>query len=308
MARVGVTYDEIAQAATKLLSLGESPSVLKVREVLGTGSNSTIAEHLKHWKQNRIARHGVTLPEAVPEQLIPPLETLWHIALEQADSRYLSHREHTAQKIEQLTTERDTWSIQCQQTENNLHKLNEELKRSHQALEKIEAQQQAAQQSQNALEINNQQLRETISGLEQQLDQVQKEHRVREQNLRDEHDQARTHWQASITDLKSALEQNHQRAEATEVRWLRMIDQARDEAKALKKQLADTQAAHASLLKQQQRHTQELNNKLLEAHSDSVRQQARIDVLNERVSQLKRHMQKQTSLKKSKQLSQKHTS
>ena len=50
MARIGVDYETIKQAAIKLLSQGIAPSVQKIREVLGTGSNTTIAEYLKVWR------------------------------------------------------------------------------------------------------------------------------------------------------------------------------------------------------------------------------------------------------------------
>ncbi len=50
MARIGVDYETIRHAAVKLLSQGTAPSVQKIREELGTGSNTTIAEHLKVWR------------------------------------------------------------------------------------------------------------------------------------------------------------------------------------------------------------------------------------------------------------------
>lgn len=49
MARPGVEYEQIERVARKLLSQGQHPSVQKVRNELGTGSNSTIAKHLKTW-------------------------------------------------------------------------------------------------------------------------------------------------------------------------------------------------------------------------------------------------------------------
>jgi hypothetical protein len=127
MPRIGVTFDDVAQAATKLLSIGESPSVLKIREILGTGSNSTIAEHLKVWRQQKSEQRTVALPEGIPKALLPPLETLWHIANEQADSRFAFYREQTDRKMEQLITERDTWYAQHRQTETIAADLQQQL-------------------------------------------------------------------------------------------------------------------------------------------------------------------------------------
>ena len=50
MARIGVTYIDIAEAAEKIKTQGKEPTVDRVREQLGTGSKSTIAPYLKRWK------------------------------------------------------------------------------------------------------------------------------------------------------------------------------------------------------------------------------------------------------------------
>jgi len=50
MKRPGVDYETVKYTAVKLLSQGTAPSVQKIREVLGTGSNTTIAEHLRIWR------------------------------------------------------------------------------------------------------------------------------------------------------------------------------------------------------------------------------------------------------------------
>lgn len=52
MARIGVTYKDIAEASETIKSRGQEPTVDRVREYLGTGSKSTIAPHLKQWRNN----------------------------------------------------------------------------------------------------------------------------------------------------------------------------------------------------------------------------------------------------------------
>jgi hypothetical protein len=47
MARHGVDFESVKQAALKLLSKSISPSTQKIRELLGTGSHTTIAAYLK---------------------------------------------------------------------------------------------------------------------------------------------------------------------------------------------------------------------------------------------------------------------
>ncbi|HEV2524259.1 MAG TPA: DNA-binding protein, partial [Gammaproteobacteria bacterium] len=89
MSRPGVHYETIKQTAVKLLSQGVAPSVQKIREVLGTGSNSTIAEHLKIWREEYASKTIHHLPSSMPKELISAVEVLWHAAMEQA-SNHLS--------------------------------------------------------------------------------------------------------------------------------------------------------------------------------------------------------------------------
>ena len=52
MSRLGIDYTKVKMAAINLLSQGIAPSVQKIREVLGTGSNTTIASHLTTWRED----------------------------------------------------------------------------------------------------------------------------------------------------------------------------------------------------------------------------------------------------------------
>lgn len=63
MARTGISYSHVAQAAASLLDEGKNPTVDNVRDALGgTGSKSTIAPFLKRWK----AEHQDALAGAAP--------------------------------------------------------------------------------------------------------------------------------------------------------------------------------------------------------------------------------------------------
>lgn len=56
MARVGITYLEVAHAADELLARGQEPSIRLVRAELGeTGSPNTIQRHLAAWREARPA-------------------------------------------------------------------------------------------------------------------------------------------------------------------------------------------------------------------------------------------------------------
>jgi len=76
MARKGITYDEVAAVADRLVSQGELPTIQRVRDELGTGSPNTIHKHLTGWKetQPQAQREVVTLPDALAEALIREIE------------------------------------------------------------------------------------------------------------------------------------------------------------------------------------------------------------------------------------------
>ena len=92
MARQGLSFESVKQAATTLLSQGVAPSVQKVRDVLKTGSNSTIAAHLRAWRDEYQHKAVAALPAAIPEEVMPALETFWQIAMAQAEQQLFAQK------------------------------------------------------------------------------------------------------------------------------------------------------------------------------------------------------------------------
>ncbi|WP_445364293.1 DNA-binding protein [Microbulbifer sp. ANSA003] len=73
MARTGVTYLDIFEAAKAIKARGEEPTVDKVRTLLGTGSKSTIAPLLKRWKSETASNTDVS---GLPKDLVEALKGL----------------------------------------------------------------------------------------------------------------------------------------------------------------------------------------------------------------------------------------
>src|ERR1700730_11889455 len=69
-----------------------APSVQKIREVLGTGSNTTIAEHLKVWRDEYAKKTIHHLPANMPKELISTFEVLWQTAMEQAQNQLAEYK------------------------------------------------------------------------------------------------------------------------------------------------------------------------------------------------------------------------
>jgi len=126
MSRIGITYEEVANAAKRLQERGENPTVDRVRELLGTGSNSTIARYLKNWKTDS---DGAIENNRLPPDLLTIVNGLWGKIQEKAMQRILGSEQEAEQKV--LTKEIQLIELQkkCTAQEVNIHRLEEDLSR-----------------------------------------------------------------------------------------------------------------------------------------------------------------------------------
>jgi len=118
MSRGGVTFTEVEEAARYLQGLDRNPTVDAIRERLGTGSRTTLAEHLKRWKTMQADGEG-----RLPQPLLALVAGLWDGLQSSANQRI-----HENQSIAQQ--EADTLNAQlrvAQQTENKLNQTLHDL-------------------------------------------------------------------------------------------------------------------------------------------------------------------------------------
>jgi len=79
MARTpSITAEQVAEAAETLLQRGETPSVRRVREMLGTGSNATVQALLHTWTAQQPAADTpqVAMSEGLAQAVKAELELL----------------------------------------------------------------------------------------------------------------------------------------------------------------------------------------------------------------------------------------
>lgn len=78
----------MAQAANAIQAANEYPSIERIRQKLGTGSSTTIANHLKQWK----AEHMPTVVDApkttLPMPLLTQLQSFWDELRQSAQSEF----------------------------------------------------------------------------------------------------------------------------------------------------------------------------------------------------------------------------
>jgi chromosome segregation ATPase len=137
MARAGILYSQVAQAAAKLVADDKNPTVDSVREALGgTGSKSTIAPLLKRWKaehHDAVAGSEVGLPPELLQAVkgvYDKLQADVQQQLERAREEHLSALQGATDQVAQgeaanrlLTTTNATLSKELDQTKEALAQL-----------------------------------------------------------------------------------------------------------------------------------------------------------------------------------------
>jgi len=103
MPRLGVSYLEVAQAATKLVEQNNHPSIEAVRHLLKTGSNSTIARHLRDWREKQ--GNSLEAQKGLPESLLIAVKGLYDAIKEEADNQINATKTEANQAINHLQTE-----------------------------------------------------------------------------------------------------------------------------------------------------------------------------------------------------------
>jgi chromosome segregation ATPase len=105
MARPGVTYIEVSNAAQQLIASGRAPTIETIRIALGTGSNSTLGTHLRTWKSKQDQTRQIATKENIPEELISALKGVWERVMNQSEDRVQSIHQESQQELIQLRLE-----------------------------------------------------------------------------------------------------------------------------------------------------------------------------------------------------------
>ncbi|HSW71681.1 MAG TPA: DNA-binding protein, partial [Gammaproteobacteria bacterium] len=84
MARPGVGYFEVVEAANHLLGQGKNPTIEQIRHLLGTGSSTTLANHLRQWKNDHSQSQKLSIQENLPKEFLSLMQGLWKRLREEA--------------------------------------------------------------------------------------------------------------------------------------------------------------------------------------------------------------------------------
>lgn len=99
MGRAGITLLDVTKAALQLQGRGKTPTVDGIREILGTGSKSTIATYLRTWKMQQTQGSG-----KLPQDLLALVTGLWEQLNSKAEERIGEAESNHAQELHELNS------------------------------------------------------------------------------------------------------------------------------------------------------------------------------------------------------------
>ena len=137
MPRLGINYLDVATAATKLIEQNIRPTIETVRHELGTGSNSTINQYLRQWREKQ--GNQFEAEQDLPETLLIAVKGL-HQAIQGEASQKINQIQAEKQKII------DDVSIQLTQLTNQCTEIKKQKAQAEEQVSSYKNQTEQAQQ------------------------------------------------------------------------------------------------------------------------------------------------------------------
>ena len=229
MARPGINYETVKAAAVDILGQGQHPSIQRIREVLGTGSNSTIAQHLKSWQQELAKAPQTALPPAVPEAVMSAVEQFWQVAMEQAQASFQTLRDEWTQKVaaaEGTCGEALASKQHAQEQITTLERALTHAEATNKSLEdRLLTEQERRTAAEELLKIADRRLNEA----KEVAERLREDHQIEMHKMEVRFDKNREDTERRMAEAEHRLQQERERGESNETRLMHILDQNRVE-------------------------------------------------------------------------------
>ena len=230
MARIGISFEDVRDAALKLQDQGLLPTVERIRAQLGSGSHSTIARHLRDRRtQQEIPADGSPLPPAALNSLGAAWQALQSETTQALEeNRQRAQAEKTALEA-QLADALQTNILQAcriEQLDRARHSLERRLNRERLQHQRTQRQLQHAQLSTLRAQQTSKALRMELIQARSELENVQAQAQLHETQL-----------MAELADLREG-----QARQAQALSLLESALQTQEAAQALLRSTLETQA------------------------------------------------------------------
>jgi len=287
MARSGIRYEDVKDAAETLLSRGLSPTIQRVREVLGTGSNTTISEHLKCWQQRLAEAPLAILPPAIPETVMAALETFWKTALQQAEAAFDEQRAIAAQTVAAAEQIRDQALAEVRQAQTDAAESRRQCETlqttARDLADRLLVEQERRMAAETVITAAEQRAQTALATVAQ----IRAETEARVAQLKTALQQLRTDLEQQRTEAQQRLEAERQRGEANEARLMQQIDRTRQEHLAERQTFAVERQdwKNREIVGQEQREA--LRRENIELRTTLAAAEGRQDILTNEIIQLR---------------------
>lgn len=229
MARNGIGFEDVRDAAETLLGRGLNPTIQRVRELLGTGSNTTISEHLKSWQRQLAETPKIVLPPTAPEAVATAFDSFWKVAVQHAEAAFDEQRIAAAQAVETAERARDAAIAEQGQIRAELNGLNRKLEAVQTAARELADRLLVEQERRAAAEMTIQAAEQRARAAAETVAQIRAETEARVEQLEIALRQSRADAERQEAEARRQLEAERQRGEANEIRLTRILEQSRSE-------------------------------------------------------------------------------
>lgn len=127
MSRIGISFEDVSQAIAVLQGRQKNPTVDHIREVLGTGSKSTIARYLREWKAKQGLGDGDDA--RLPSELLSMIQSFWDSINQKAEAKIDEYAEKAEGRIAAMQSSLDQAKRQEVSLKEQIHALEENLHR-----------------------------------------------------------------------------------------------------------------------------------------------------------------------------------
>ncbi|HHW77865.1 MAG TPA: hypothetical protein GX399_12690 [Xanthomonadaceae bacterium] len=229
MARTGIRFEDVRDAAESLLARGLNPTIQRVRELLGTGSNTTISEHLKSWQQQLAETPKLVLPPTVPEAVMAALDAFWKIAVQHAEAAFEEQRLAALHAVAEAEQTRDAALAEQRQARAEATEVRQKLAATQttarELADRLLVEQERRAAAETAVQTAEQGAREAAATVAQ----IRAETSARVAQLETTLQQARADLERQQTESQRQLDYERQRGAANEARLLQQLDRERAE-------------------------------------------------------------------------------
>lgn len=285
MARSGIRYEEVKEVAETLLTHGLNPTIQRVREQLGTGSNTTISEHLKRWQQQMAETPRAVLPPTVPEAVTHAMETFWKIAVQYAETAFEEQRIITLRTVTAAEQARDAALTQSQQIQAEAAEIQRQWEIAQAAQHDLANRLLIEQERRAAAETAIQAAEERVQAAIISVNQMRAETDARIAQMDVMLQQAYADLERQRLEARRQLEYERERNAANEVKLTQLLDQERAERAAEQQAFSVERQNRLHQLENAQREYAELQRNLAHNRERLEQSTATLDTLHATLEQ-----------------------